>query len=126
MLIIFDYFDVISENYNNYKFQTLLDKLSKKNDLVILTNSGKNFRVMFERLLINKYFKKLYISGENNFIKPSFESFNNVLKDYKIDPKNCLFIDNTYSNFKNSKILGINSILYSNLENLENDLKKYF
>ena len=95
----------------------VLEYLSKKYELVVLTNW---FTIPQENRLkhvsINKYFKKIY--GGELYIKPNSKAFLNACDLYK--PNECLMIGDDY----NKDIIGASKahlqVIYFNYKNKEN------
>lgn len=71
----------------------VLDYLSEKYELVILTNWFKESQLgRMKKVGIDKYFKEIY--GGEDFIKPSIESFKMAIGDRKVSE--CVMIGDNY------------------------------
>lgn len=108
----------------------IFDDLSKKYEIVLLTNWYLDTQSKrLEILGILKYFKELY-GPEKNKLKPSIEAFNMACSNYKYNE--CVMIgDNVDIDIKVPKKLGINTILvdyrnkYNDIEYIKiNNLKE--
>ena len=118
-------FSLLNETYFHYLSSTpfeiegaeeFLKKLTSKYDVYVITNGVK--RVQTKRLsLVNitKYFKKIYISEEVGYQKPSIEYFEYVLNDLKITNKEDLLIigDSLSSDIKGGINSGIDTMWYN-------------
>lgn len=93
---------------------SLLEYLSKKYELVVLTNWFKECQEgRLTTAKIRKYFKEIY--GGDEYIKPSKQSFIRALGPYKIDE--CIMIGDNYNiDIKPAKELGIKTIMISDKE----------
>lgn len=67
-------------------------------------------------------FDKMHISGQINIIKPDPAFFETLLTSYDVDPKESIFIDDLQENIDSAKTVGIDGILFTNAENLEQAL----
>lgn len=95
----------------------------KKYDLYILANESKQWmEYKIEKFNLYKYFKKIYCSAFIGISKPSKEIYEFVLKDINLEPNEIIFIDNKIENLKIPKELGINTILFMDLNQLKKDL----
>lgn len=97
--------------------------LAKRYRIIILMNeSDDGGKAKIEKFKLNEVFDKVYSSAQMGFGKPSKEAFEFVLKDQKVKPRETLFIDNQENNYDVAKALGINSILFKNLDQLQKEL----
>jgi len=127
-------FSVLNETYFHYLSSTpfeiegaeeFLKRLSEKYEIYVITNGVK--RVQTKRLsLVNitKYFKKIFISEEIGYQKPSVEYFDYVLRDLKISNKQELLIigDSLSSDIQGGINSGIDTMWY-NPKELTTDVK---
>ena len=104
---------------------------SAKNVLFVLSNwDDVSFEILKTRYaeIFDKYFDKnhVIISGAIGLIKPKKEAFAYVLNTYKLNPKECIFIDDQYDNILAAEDVGITSLLMckGNYKTLRNILVK--
>ena len=71
------------------------------------------------------FFDGIYFSYELGVKKPSKEFFEIFIEKSKEIPKECVFIDDNTTNIETAKRLGINVILFKNLEQLKKELKTF-
>ena len=88
---------------------------SPKNTLLVLSNwDTVSFDLLQKRYpeIFDAYFKKhhIIVSGAIGLIKPEKEAFKYVLNTYKLDPKDCIFINDQYDNVLASQAAGITSL----------------
>lgn len=104
----------------------LLEKLKKKYRLLMLSNTnplhistkaGAEFSKAGKT--IYDYFDKCYFSYEMKMAKPDKEIFEALLKDAKIQPEECLFLDDGPKNIQVAAELGIQTYLVKEHENLD-------
>ncbi len=107
-----------------YKIDILL-KLKQSFRLLLLSNTNPlHIEVSavneFARygLKINDVFDKCYYSYEMKMAKPDTEIFEALLHDAKVNPEECLFLDDGFKNIEQAKKLGIHSYLVNVNEEL--------
>ncbi|MGE0009804.1 MAG: HAD-IA family hydrolase [Candidatus Babeliales bacterium] len=64
----------------------------------------------------------IIISGGCNLVKPSTDIFEYLIETHDLNPKECIFIDDTLENVKSAQACGFNTIYFHNMSH--NDLKK--
>lgn len=91
------------------KLVKLIEYLSKKYDLVLLSNWFTDTqKLRLKGVGIDKYFS-IITGGDEHPLKPNLEAFDSVLKDYK--PEECLMVgDSLIADIIPAKELGINTI----------------
>jgi len=120
-----DYTDKQLEKLINYQIDTdLLNLIPKLKDfrLYLLSNQVKSRTDYIKSNFDLSYFIQTFFSNEIGLKKPSKEIFQYVLDQIKLEPKECLFIDDTQINIKTAKSLGINTIKCKNLNQLKKEL----
>lgn len=89
-----------------------------------------NFSSQFENILSKhkdffELFEGLYISYQRGFVKPTYIVFLDFLKQYNLEAKDCLLIDDKKKNIEIAEELEFETYLYDgNLEKLKNHIKK--
>ncbi|MEI8273109.1 MAG: HAD family phosphatase [Paludibacter sp.] len=117
---------------SDYKIEVLLE-LKKKYRILLLSNtnplhieiSAANEFARFG-LKMDDVFEKSYLSYEMKMAKPDAEIFQALLKDAKVKPEECLFLDDGPKNIEQATKLGIQSYLVDvneDLRKLVNSLK---
>lgn len=105
--------------------EDLFQKLEKKYKIALATNEGKVFtKYKMERSGLMNYLSKIIASYLLREIKPSIQFFKKALKLIDAKPEECIFIDDTKVNCDAAASLGIKSIQFTNVKQLEEDLIK--
>lgn len=102
----------------------LLTILKKDYQLILLSNNNiptiKILRAKHQQML--GLFGKTYFSAEFNTGKPDKEFFEMIIKDAKIKPAECVFIDDKEKNILAAKEQGFKGISFVNVERLKKEL----
>lgn len=118
-------FSLLNETYFHYLSSSpfeidgadeFLNKLSEKYDIYVITNGVKRVQTIRLSLVnITKYFKKVYISEEIGYQKPSVEFFEFVLNDLNITNKEEVLIigDSLSSDIQGGINSGIDTMWYN-------------
>lgn len=135
-------FSLLNETYFHYLSSSpfeidgadeFLNKLSEKYDIYVITNGVKRVQTIRLSLVnITKYFKKVYISEEIGYQKPSIEFFDFVLNDLNITNKEEVLIigDSLSSDIQGGINSGIDTVWYNPKElksniNFTYEIKNY-
>lgn len=95
-------------------------------EIALLSNFGDGFDECNERWKMEEIFgKKIFVSCKIKMRKPNDDIYLFALDKLKRKPEETMFIDDNKENIKAAEKLGINAILFTNLENLKKDLGKY-
>ena len=125
---ILNFFSQVEKDLKTFEGVTeLLQKLSQKYELVIITNGRKEIQERKIKLLNIKNFFSLIIFASEFEDKPSKKPFEHLLQVKKIDSHEIIYIaDNPETDFIGAKKLGITTIRIHNKE-FENKVlnKKY-
>lgn len=108
-----DSWNAILIDFPEYRFQ-FLKKLSEEKDfeLILLSNTNEiHIDWVKENVAFFEDFKAcfdaFYLSHEINFRKPDADIYEFVLNKHKLQPEECLFIDDTTENTEAAAALGI-------------------
>lgn len=103
----------------------LFQKLEKKYKIALVTNEGKVFaKYRIEGSGLIPYLSKVIPSYLLRELKPSIAFFKKALNVIEVKPEDCVFIDDTKTNCDAAATLGITSIQYKNIRQLEEELCK--
>lgn len=110
---------VLSENTQVVKEGLkLVKKCSKKHDLFILSNwDHLSFNKIYDlnpKLFVHFKKENIFVSGHLNLIKPNHNFYSHLLQSAKLNPKDCIFIDDQEENIIAANKLGITSIWLRN------------
>jgi len=90
----------------------------------LLSNAPGDFvRRLLEEYGINDIFDDILISGETGLIKPHADSFQNALTVMHVKADEAIFIDDNAFNVESARKLGIQSIVFTSVEQLKKDLQ---
>lgn len=78
----------------------------------------KNFKEIFENV------EKAFFSWETGFVKPSKESFENLLDVINIDPSEIIYFDDSQENIEVARSFGIQGYIYEDVDETMNIFKK--
>ena len=97
----------IDENIKN-----LLERLSKNYILVILTNGGRELKIIeLEQNKILNLFKEIITPEDSGFAKPDPMAFKYILDKFKVTPEETLSIGDSFTfDIAPAKLLGIKTI----------------
>ena len=119
------YDDILQEfkNYgkiNNELFEYILKlKNNNKNHIALLSNAPKDLhKLLFPQIDLNKYFEKIFISGQQGISKPNLKFYEICVNSFNIDFNEIFMIDDSEKNLKNLDKLKIKSILFKTNEEL--------
>ncbi len=101
-----------------------IEKLGKKYKIALLSNAMAAWlRDILEKNNLNRLFDYKFISGELHIIKPEPGIFLSALEVLGIEPCEAMFIDDNIKNVNGAASVGINPILYTDLESLKSELE---
>ena len=103
----------------------LLIQLKKKGyKLGLLSNTTIFESTVLDLLNIKDLFDVVVFSWHKGNLKPSKEAFDHILNEFKVLPKNAIFIDDTEKNILAAKSYGIEAIRFISVSKLISDLEK--
>ncbi len=93
----------------------LLEKLSTKYNLYLLSNTNEIHIQKFEEIIVKQfgknilhdYFKRIYYSSRIHLRKPNIEVFEFVIQDNLLDVSETIFIDDSIQHVKGANCAGI-------------------
>lgn len=103
----------------------LLPLLKQHYPIYGLTNwSAETFPMLLDACGFVQQFDDILVSGEEGLIKPDRTIYELLLKRYKLQAQECVFIDDNSDNVKAAQELGFIAILFKNAAALKMDLRK--
>lgn len=100
-----------------------IKELKNKYKIYLLSNAIDTFlRRILDKNNLYCLFDKIYISSEIKLAKPSLDFFNYVLKKENINPSDVIFIDDNLKNVNAAKEIGIESLVFKDVEVLKSKL----
>jgi HAD superfamily hydrolase (TIGR01509 family) len=100
----------------------LVDRLRQSYRVVCFTNTEPEIAEFNRKRGLFDYFERAFISSEMGTRKPDLKSYQNVLSELNIRPKQEVFIDNMLSYVNAAEKAGIRGILYQNISQLKKEL----
>ncbi len=112
-----------SEKKDTVLILNILSELNKVK-LYALTNwSAETFPIAQRRFDFLKRFEGIVVSGEEKTRKPFTKIYEITLDRYGLSAENCLFIDDSFENIEAAKLLGFNTIHFTDALQLNMELK---
>lgn len=104
----------------------LLSKIKNNYKLFALTNIAKDWlEYKTDKFKLNNYFELIISSCGERVAKPNREIFEVLITKGRIIPGESIFIDNMDKNILSAKVLGFNTILFENFDQLIKELDKF-
>lgn len=101
----------------------ILYELKEKYKIYGLTNwSAETFPVALNRFEFFEVFDGILVSGKEKLIKPDVKIFELMMERFGLNPENSLFIDDNLKNVEASRNFGIETIHFTNPEDLRKEL----
>jgi 2-haloacid dehalogenase len=103
----------------------ILQRLSEAGvPLYAITNfSSEKFTETRERFPFFSLFRDIVVSADEQMLKPEAAIFRICLDRNGLNAENCVFIDDVAHNVEGARAVGIDAILFTSPEQLENELK---
>ena len=112
---------------NTELFEYIL-KLKQNNNyhIALLSNAPKDLhKLLYPQIDLNKYFKKVFISGQQGISKPDLKIYELCVKSFNQEFEEIYMIDDSQKNLKDLDKINIKTILYTSNEELFKILDKY-
>lgn len=105
----------------------LANRLSKRYDLVLLTNVSRSRYIsnVNNNMLDGIKYKRIFASCFMGVAKPNKAAYIQVIRSMKVKPEDAIFIDDHMENVKGARDAGLHGILYTTCANLAKDLNKF-
>lgn len=104
--------------------QDFAKDLSKKFEIVLMTNFGDAFDEANSRWHLEKIFgDKIFVSGKLKMRKPHEDFYLYVLNKIDREPEETVFIDDNPDFIATGKKLGMHTIIFKSLKQVEKDLE---
>ena len=104
----------------NSEMISLIIELRKRYKIALLSNApGEFLNRILKRIDTDKVFDFMIISSEEKIAKPDKKIFELLLSKMKIKAYNSIFIDDNIINVDAAKSVGIDAILFENVEQLK-------
>ncbi len=90
--------------------------------LYLLSNAGLNHRDYWKTVPISGLFDGVVVSAYKKLVKPQPEIYKVLLERYKLDPDECLFIDNNKLNASGAVLCGMHAVVFKGREDFLDQL----
>jgi len=112
-LIDKDIFTLIKKLSGDYKIYSIVNEAPKWTDIRV------------ELFNLDKFIQKIFVSSEVWIQKPDKRIYDLFLRETKLNPQECLFIDDRKENIKSAKELGFETIFFETKGKLIKKMKEY-
>jgi epoxide hydrolase-like predicted phosphatase len=102
----------------------IIDRLKGKYALGIISNSMEDCDAINTERGVYKGFKPVILSSRRAVAKPDIGIFELALKEAKLKPEECIFIDDREALLETPRKMGFHTILYKDTRQLKKELKK--
>lgn len=99
----------------------LINHLREQYRVVCFTNTEPEIAKLNKKRGLFDYFEGAFTSSEMGLSKPDPKSYQKVLDELRIKPQQAIFIDNDQNNVEAAKKIGINGIVYQDINHLKRD-----
>jgi len=98
-------------------------ELKGKIKTVYLTNYNKLYwNAISKKFRMDEWFSEGFVSYHLKDRKPAIKCFEIILQKYNLKPEEIIFLDDSKPNLENAKKLGMNTILFTNINQLKRDI----
>jgi len=116
---------IYSGETRNQRVIDLITELRKKYKTALLSNVGKDsLRHRFSNDELSGLFDVVVVSGEVGFAKPDREIYHHTADLLKVEPAECVFIDDRQAYVRGAEQAGMRAILYEDFDQMKNALEK--
>ncbi len=103
----------------------LVERLKAKGyKLFVLSNVGLKFHSFKDKVKAFEFMDGFVISAEEKVIKPNPDIFKRICDRYRLEPQECLFIDDVLGNVLSAKDMGMEGLIFRGRDEFEEYLKK--
>lgn len=123
-----DFADAFIHCYEfNLAMVEVIRTLKRKCRVIMLTD---NFDILSQAMkqdpLVQELFDKVFYSNEIGMIKKNPKSFEWLLREQKLKPDECLFIDDKEHNLAPAKSIGMNTIHFTDMDSFKEKLSEMY
>ena len=109
----------------NLKLIAIARKLRRKYRLALLSNLAPVHDVINIRRKYYRFFHTKILSYKVRLAKPDVRIYKLAARRLRLQPKECVFVDDKLRNVKGARRAGMKSIHYRSITQLRRDLRKY-
>jgi len=116
---------VLEENKpNEALFEYISANLKPKYKIGILSNAGDDWISKMFKPEYVKLFDSIVLSFRAKVIKPDPEAYKLAANELKVEPTDCIFIDDREKYCEGARAVGMKAILYDNFPQIKKDLEE--
>jgi putative hydrolase of the HAD superfamily len=102
-----------------------LEKIKKKYPVYFVTNEGSNYwKSVDKKFKIHEKFNGGIASYEVSVSKPDIKIFQALCKKFRLQPEDCLFLDDKEKNLGGAEKLGMKTLVFTDIEHLKKDFDR--
>ena len=117
-----DWMDLVKINEELVEF---IRKIKENHKVILLSNASSTYlRKILNRYELIPLFDEIIISSEVKLVKPGSEIYQLALDRMQAKPEESVMIDDNMVNVNGAKQIGIDGILYTNVNSLIEELKQ--
>jgi epoxide hydrolase-like predicted phosphatase len=119
--IIFDFFGVLFvDRQLNQPLIDLIRNLNSDYKIGMLSNMDRSWLEAFShRAVVEELFDCIVLSGDEGIIKPDPRIYKIVAKKLKVEPEQCVMVDDLIENIDAANELGMRGIWYKDMSSLD-------
>jgi len=112
----FLYFAFKAEEKNEELIKIAKEFKEKGLELYVLSNNYKERAANYSKKFpfLEDLFEKIYYSWQTGYLKTDSKAYKNLLEENNLEPKECIFFDDSEKNVEIAESLGITSFLFKN------------
>lgn len=132
--VLFDFFGVLylkrrlgfrSKFVRNESLLEFSQTLKPRYKVGLFTNMGTGVvDKYFTQEELDNYFDELVIAGDVKMVKPDPDIYELAAKIMRLQPQECVLIDDTLANCKGAELAGMRAVLYRSTDQARQDLAK--
>lgn len=102
----------------------LVSQLGKRYSIYIMTNTLEPHFEHWKTLGFDTYFKRIFRSDTDHFIKPEKQAYEFVAQEIGANPGECVFIDDLKENVQGAVQTGMKGVIFTDFMTLVTDLAR--
>jgi epoxide hydrolase-like predicted phosphatase len=111
-----------SDETINHSVVDLMQRLHGRHKLAVLSNSPPGLSQWLANWNLLDLFDTVFCSGDEGVVKPEPAAFEITLRRLGVGPEEAVFIDDTMEHVEASRKMGLQAILYTTAEALDEEL----
>ena len=111
-----------SDEAINHSVVDLVERLRGSHKLAVLSNSPPGLSQWLSDWNLLDLFDTVFCSGDEGVVKPEPAAFEITLQRLEVGPREAVFIDDTMEHVEASRKIGLQAILFTTAEALEEEL----